>query len=244
MGRLDHITQAVLGFSEAIVASGSVRVALRSHLMASIGNKASQSAQEYAIALALPVGIVKRPQDHNGIVDDAVTALSLIHPTSELAGGACAVAATVAALLDGWGMEGAVDLALFVGKRGQTFGSRGGQDVIAQIRASIDAVEERMTTNGTHLGSSLPKLVDVGLVPRALGLAYAYRHAGRAARAAMDSIGGGPVVAALAAAICAADQPGAYLKETEAVSGDVEDLVRRLVLMRDSWSGARTRRRE
>ena len=86
------------------------------------------------------VGLLRRPQDHNGIVDDAVTLVVPILDTSVDVASACALAAYLSSLMDGWDMESAMSQALFVAKRGETFGKEKGPSVVQALNEILDRI--------------------------------------------------------------------------------------------------------
>ena len=189
------------------------------------------------LELAVPVGIARRPQDHNGIVDDAVTLLAPSGPSHVATAGACAVAAALAALLDGWGMEGACDLALFVGRRGETFGRRTARtDAVARIRTALDAVQDARGFDAALRIASLNPGADEDIVPIALGLAWTCRSAPAALRAAGRLAPHRRVVAALAGALCGADNPLSMPPPGGGkLSDKIDAVVDGMLAIRTSW---------
>src|SRR5690606_37355897 len=63
---------------------------------------------EAVAAGAAAVGVARRPQDHNGIVDDVVDVVRPISDDSADISSGCLLAAFLSSLLDGWDMEGAM----------------------------------------------------------------------------------------------------------------------------------------
>ncbi len=227
MGSCTPFIDTTLHFARSLVQSdGTVRAALNG--LPRERRDEMHHITAHVVGLAIPVGVIRRPQDHNGVVDDVITTVSALQPTDADVAEACAVSAAVAAILDGWGMEGAVDLALFVGRRGETFGTKSGRNVTAEIRAAIDVVEDRLITSGTEALPSVPRLPYVGSVPRGMAYAFAHRDAERAAREGRRDNEDERLAGALAAALSAADQPHTCSGSPEARPpvGLVEELVR------------------
>src|SRR5690606_9214631 len=101
---------------------------------------AGLSPDQLAAGAGAVVGLLRRPQDHNGIVDDTVTLVSPFVRSSTDFAGACALAAFLSAVVDGWHMEGALAQSLFVAKRGETFGEELGPSVPQAMEEAMDRV--------------------------------------------------------------------------------------------------------
>jgi len=192
------LTDRAIALAKAIAVTGRVRTEC-------LGAPLPPGARA---VLCIPIGVTTRPQNHNRVVDEVATALGAMHASSIEVAGGCAVAAGMAALLDGWDMEGAVDLALFAARRGIPFGPRRSKvDVVAQIRRSIDEVDDAGGWSPIIADSIRNWGAGEGVAPLALALAYAHR--GRVVDAlavAVREFGPGPI-GMLAAALCAAYRP-------------------------------------
>jgi len=152
--------------------------------------------EELALSLrvagaAVAVGIARRPQDHNGMVDDAVTLVELISDSSVEIAGACAIAGFLSGLLDGWAMEGALAQSLFVAKRAEVFGAVKGPPVVEAIRDVFDEIYtgkrvpppfDAAEAGASGAGGPFNTLGLPGhqLVAEALSLAYLCRNASHA----------------------------------------------------------------
>lgn len=135
------------------------------------------SKEQCAAGAGVVVGLLRRPQDHNGIVDDAVTLVAPLCDSSAEIASACALAAFLSAVVDGWDMEGAMSQTLFVAKRGETFGREKGPSVAQAIEEVLDQIYA--TENRIHAARSVlyPPASSRGGKPtlpvaKALGLAY------------------------------------------------------------------------
>lgn len=237
-------TKATLGstalsFAKALVATGSVQGAVR-HLKEETKEITQSTPFEmYALAAAVGVGMINRPFNHNGIVDDAISAISWRKPTSFTAGSVCALSAVIAALLDGWSMEGALHLALYVGEKGETFGRR--TPTKPPIAVRLGSVMERIEELRLRLPSDRvdPSHLwqDVGEpLLQAIALAYWYRSAKQAwAALPAGSDAELDVVTSIAGALCAAEHPGS-LPESDLDSrtkhGDWNDLIDAMAALR------------
>lgn len=162
------------------------------------------------LTLALVVGMVRRPQDHNGIVDDAVSLVSPVAASETAVVGACAVAAAVAALLDGWAMEGAWALACFVGRRGQPFGRKDEADPAQRLdrvmRAAQEEPDQPLRLRDVGLDPSSP----ADLVPVAFVLARSQRDVQGGVREARRLGAPGEGIAPLVGALCGAENPASW----------------------------------
>lgn len=159
------------------------------------------------------VGICRRPQDYNGIIDDVLSAIAITHNTSLALSSGCAVAAAMAALLDGWDLESAVTLSLSVADRGATFGKRASSLRLSErITEAIDFVEDASGAYGEGLEHILTLSETVDATAGALALAYGHRHAGRAILDAANRSQNGHFMASVAGALCAAYDPDSLPK--------------------------------
>lgn len=172
------------------------------------------------------VGLARRPQDHNGIVDDVVTLVEpLSHASTDIAG-AAALAAFLSALLDGWAMEGALAQSLFVAKRAETFGKVKGPSVVDAIRDVFDEIyagerarpaeaQERADARGAEEAAALKtlKLQEEELIAEALGLAYLCPDALQAIAAAKARGADRRYLAAVAGMLAAAFAPATLPQE-------------------------------
>lgn len=182
-------------------------------------------APEFLVAGAgTVVGLLRRPQDQNGIVDDAVTLVAPLFDTSTQIASACAIGGFLAALLDGWAMEGAMAQSLFVTRRGEAFGKKKGPSVAR-------ALEEAWSSVGAGEGASDEQPSSAGLldeqaarsiflIPRAVGLALACRDAGEVLARAGAFGPDAPYVGAVAAMLSAAYAPESL---PENLSTEVEE---------------------
>lgn len=123
----------------------------------------------------LPIGVVCRPQDHNGIVDDVTAVISVFGNTSWLISAGCAVATFLAAYFDGWSKEAALAQSLFVARRGAAFGDKSGErPFVDQLQETIDTYE-RLATYSTEPDGIFPRRSDKrSVVVDALAFHYAF----------------------------------------------------------------------
>lgn len=169
------------------------------------------SAAEDAIVGArsvLAAGFVRRPQDYNGLVDDVTSIVAIQRYTSRAVAGGCSVAAFIAALLDGWDMESAGNLAVAIAKRGSTFGRKdGGMSVSDEIRDALMRVDEYIIRRTPDVDRALEAIMPTPPLARAIGIAYACRNAKRAVEAASALCDHARFTGAIAGALCAAHRP-------------------------------------
>lgn len=147
---------------------------------------AGLSPDQLAAGAGAVVGLLRRPQDHNGIVDDTVTLVSPFVRSSTDFAGACALAAFLSAVVDGWHMEGALAQSLFVAKRGETFGEERGPSVAQAMEEAMDrvyaskdpdeAVRRVFLANADPESGEQDEIAWIPPVARAIALAYVARE--------------------------------------------------------------------
>ena len=194
---------------------------------------------------AVVVGLARRPQDHNGMVDDAVTLVEPLSDASVDIAGAAAIAAFFSGLLDGWAMEGALAQSLFVAKRAEAFGVVKGPSVVQAIRDVFDQIDAGQRSRpapararvdqgapAESAAPGAPRLERHELVAEALGLAYLCHDALGAIAAGRDRGAGERYLAAMAGMLAAASAPdtlpqevAAGLEERTGLIEVVEDLL-------------------
>lgn len=189
----------------------------------------------WAAGAGVVVGLLRRPQDQNGIVDDAVTLVSPLWDSSTEIAGACALAAFLAAVVDGWDMEGALSQSLFVAKRGETFGRERGPSVaraMDELLEHVYAAPDRDQAARTAL-TARTSIGEGGGIVRAIALAYVaqepdelFRLASRWTTADLRC------VTAIAAMLTAAHEPeglpagvGRYVEERTDVAELLDELL-------------------
>lgn len=183
-------------------------------------------APEFLVAGAgTVVGLLRRPQDQNGIVDDAVTLVAPLFDTSTQIASACAIGGFLAALLDGWAMEGAMAQSLFVTRRGEAFGKEKGPSVARALEEAWSAVSAGEGADFEQALSSVGSLDgqvtrSIFLVSRAVGLAFVYRDVGEVLARASGFGPDAPYVGAIAAMLSAAYAPESL---PENLSAEVEE---------------------
>lgn len=170
------------------------------------------SSEFWTLGAGLVVGLLRRPQDQNGIVDDAVTLVAPFCDTSTHIAGACAIGGFLAALLDGWAMEAAMAQSLFVTRRGESFGREKGPSVawaLDETLGAISAVEGASPANVLPPADFLEGKREAFpyQVAWALGFAYLFRDV-KAVLGQADRLGSNaPFVAAGGATLAAAYAP-------------------------------------
>jgi len=178
------------------------------------------------------VGLARRPQDHNGVVDDAVSLVQPFADASDAIASAAAIAGFLSGLLDGWAMEGALAQSLFIAQRAEAFGAVKGPSVTAAIRAVFDEIyagaRSRFRPEGAAAGGrpaggagavgalKTEKLAVHQLAAEALGLAYLSQDAAKAIAAAAGLDGGGRCLAAVAGMLGGAFAPASLPAEARA----------------------------
>ena len=248
----NEATRSALGLARAAARLGRIdeaslrRVALEGELNLSVWRVEEFEDSLAGAASALAVGIARRPQDYNGIVDDVVSIIAIHRYTSQAVAGGCAVAAAVAALLDGWDLEGAVALAATIAKRGSTFGRKAGPVTLpGEIWEVWARVDEHTIGRAANLERALEAIEGFPPLPRALGIAYACRDAGLAVKAAAALPDHQRITGAIAGSLCAAFRPDSLPGEwaeaaavsTRALGFDPERIALDLLALRlKKWS--------
>lgn len=156
----------------------------------------------------LAAGVVRRPHDYNGLVDDATSIVAICRYTSEAVASGCAVAAFIAGLLDGWDMESAGNLAIAIARRGAALGRKEGTPAAPdEIREGLARVEEWIIGRAPDVGRALEAVKPLSPLPRALGVAYACRDVQSAVETARGLTEHARFTGAIAGALCAAYRP-------------------------------------
>ena len=190
---------------------------------------------------ALAAGVLRRPYDYNGLVDDAASIVAIQRYTSEAAAGGCAVAAFISGLLDGWDMESAGSLAVAIARRGATLGRKEGVPATPEeIQKGLLRVDEYIVGRTPDVRRALEAVRPLRPLARALGIAYACRDAESAVEAARALPGYARFTGAIAGALCAAHRPDslprawadAAQSAARARGFDPEELARMLVELR------------
>ena len=195
-GRVEAPTQAAIRGSKSVVSADN-------------GALPSDRGVEEP-ALIAGIGMIHRPQNHYGIIDDVINFVAPRRHTSEAIAASSAVAAAYAALLDGWHMEGAAALAIFTCQRAATFGKKFGEPAISQrIQEALEIVEDEEASGKAVqvLGARFRSNRAYDVVPLSLGLSVVCRDAKRAIDEALSLSEGEAITAAIVGALCGAYAP-------------------------------------
>jgi len=171
-----------------------------------------------------PIGIVNRPENLENIIKDVESACSMTHGARSALSGACAVAAAVSAVVEGWEKKDVFEFAVKAARSGESLGNDDRRPLADRILIGINFVN---SYKGSQLARDLRRVLTPGFlayegVPYALSLAYGISNAKEVILGAVNQGGDADSIASMAGSVTAALYPDTlpqeWVKEVENVN--------------------------
>lgn len=156
-----------------------------------------------------PIGIIHSPKKIEEIIRDVDAACSMTHQARSALSGACAIAATISAAIEGWKKEEVFEFAIEMARLGESLGNDDARPPADRILMGINFVN---SYKGSCLARDLRRILNPGFqayegVPYALSLTYGLLNAKEAILASINQGGDADSIASMAGSVAAALDP-------------------------------------